>query len=159
MTGDPLGAYRVELRNAAAHRASAHQRRRRGAVTLAVATAAVLLVGGAIAGQASWFETPSTQFQRHAVEDHLDRLTKGYANCMTAHGSHRIRLPGGGSAYRHNAAAASACEPFHSALVATCLIPTLKGGRGVIPLLPSERVTPARAAACVSAALTRAVAR
>jgi hypothetical protein len=59
MTSDPLIAFRAELRGAAARKASAYQRRRTSAVAIAVALAAVLIVGGAVAAQSRWFESGS----------------------------------------------------------------------------------------------------
>lgn len=155
MTGDPISLYRAELRSAAARRAGAYQRRRKSAVAVAVAlAAAVLIAGGAIAEQQTrWFNTSSTQLQAQAVQEHVDALARGYTKCMAAHGSHRVTLPGGGWTYQPSAAADSACEPFHAALVATCLIPRAEDTRGVVPRLVTGRVTPARAAACVAAAI------
>jgi hypothetical protein len=143
MTSDPLIVFRTDLRAAAARQASAYQRRRRAAVVAGVALFAVLSVGGAIAEKSTWFNTAShvpVRFTAAGRAAALDYPARGYAKCMAARGSRRVRVQGGGWSYQPNAAAEATCKPYLEALAATCRIPRQ----------PGERVTAAAAAACVS---------
>jgi hypothetical protein len=142
VNSDPITVFRAELRGAAARRVSAYQRRRRSAVAIAVALAAVLIVGGAIAAQTRWFDSGSQIKFRYTAAGRaaaLDYPARGYAKCMTAHGARRVSV--GFRGYPRNVAAESACKPYLDAFAATCRIPRQA----------SERVTSAMAAACVSA--------
>jgi hypothetical protein len=133
VSSDPISFYRAELRGAAARQATAYQRRRRSTVAVAVALAAVLIVGGAIAAQTRWFDSGSQIKLRYTAAGRaaaLDYPARGYEKCLVAHGARRVSV--GFRAYPPSAAAKSACKPFLKALTATCRIPGQPGERELI---------------------------
>lgn len=153
MIDNPVSVFRAELRGAAARKASAYQRRRRSAVAIAVALAAVLIVGGAIAAQTRWFNSAShirVRFTAAGRAAAIDYPARGYAKCMTAHGSHRMSVQGGSWKYQRNAAADAACDPYLEALAATCRIPREPGERKLIPVMVAACVSAARQNAAVA---------
>jgi hypothetical protein len=156
MSDDPISVYRTELHNAALRRASLHQRRHKSAVAIGFALAAVIVVGSAIAGPARWFNTSSTQLQIRGRQQELNYLNRGYVECMAGQGPHMAAPRAAGGAYQRNATATLACRPFLEAIVASCLTARQGNERVLIVRLSDERVTPARAAACVLAARRRA---
>jgi hypothetical protein len=140
---NPVSLFRAELHGAAARKASTYQRRRRSGVAIAVALAAVLIVGGAIAAQSRWFDSGNQIKFRYTAAGRAaapDYPARGYARCMAGHGARRVSI--GFRIDPRNADAESACRAYLDAFAATCRIPRQA----------SDRVTPAMAAACVSEA-------
>ena len=125
-----ITSFRSELRRAAVRRVRSYQRRRRLSAALAVAVAAFLVAGGAIAAESfHWFGPSSYEIRLRAAHDQFDHLTKAFTACMAAHGAQPVAVPGGGFTFRNAAAAESACGAYVTAIAVTCRTSQLPPGQ------------------------------
>jgi hypothetical protein len=144
VSSDPVRVFRAELRAAAARRVRANRRRRRAAVAAGVALFAILIVGGAIAAQSTWFNSASqirVRFTAAGRAAAIDFPARGSSKCMAAHGSPRVSVRDGWS-FQWNAAADAACDPYLAALA--CGISRAPGERKLIPVMVSACGSAAR---------------
>lgn len=127
MTGDVISLYRAELRNAAVRKAKADERRRKRIVVLAVALAAVFIVGGAIAAQSRWLSSSPIELRLTAAGR---AAALGYAECLAGHGLQ-----------------SAACAPVLGTIAATCLVMRSADKRVAIARTAGCLTTPQRGAA------------
>jgi len=121
MTPNPIEAFRAELRQAAGRRACRYRRRRRLGVSLAIACGALLVAGGAIAAQRTWFDNQgATQIRIRYTEDRVSGLTEALETCLASHGARRVLVRDGGVVFRNASAAMSQCGAFATSIDLTC---------------------------------------